>query len=428
MCYAIPAKVVEIKKNIAVLDYFGERRNVVLDLPDIHIDDYVFAQGGILVRKVDEKEALAVLDTWKDLFFELKEIDQQLARPLQSEKLSGNALAVLQKVNLKQALTKEDLLVLSALTDQKELSVLYEVANQVRQREHSNASCVHGIIEFSNYCRGDCFYCGIRRERAIERYRMTEAEILAVTKQAIDEYGFKAIVLQSGEDLYYDEDQLERLVKALRQLGILIFLSIGVRPVATYKKLYAAGARAALMRFETSNPAIFQQLRPNTTLDERLALIRELKKIGYVLATGFLIGLPNEQPEDLVNNILLTKELEPEMYSFGPLIPTQDTPLVHAPTTSVDQVLKTIAIARLASPDANILVTTALETLSPEGKRQALLAGANSMMINLTPMQYRPLYSIYDNRACNQQEVASNIQATVQLLRDLGRAPMDVGF
>ena len=428
MCYAIPAKVVEIKKNIAVLDYFGERRNVVLDLPDIHIDDYVFAQGGILVRKVDEKEALAVLDTWKDLFFELKEIDQQLAQSSHAEKLSGNALAVLQKINLKQTLTKEDLLILNALQNPQELSVLYDVANQVRQRVHGNASCVHGIIEFSNYCRGDCFYCGIRRERSIERYRMTEAEILATTKQAIDEYGFKAIVLQSGEDLYYDEDKLEHLVKALRQLGILIFLSIGVRPVATYKKLYAAGARAALMRFETSNPVIFNELRPNTTLDERLTLIRELKKIGYVLATGFLIGLPHEQPEDLVNNILLTQELAPEMYSFGPLIPTQDTPLVHAPTISVEQVLKTIAIARVASPDANILVTTALETLSLEAKRQALLAGANSMMINLTPRQYRPLYSIYDHRACNDQTVAANIQETIQLLRDLGRAPMDVGL
>jgi biotin synthase len=427
MCYAIPAKLVEINGMKGVVDYFGEKRNILLDMDDLKVGDYVYAQGGILVRKIPEEDALEILETWKDIFFELKKTDEALSK-IDQDKLPPNVLGVLQKINLRKSLTKDEMLALYKMQDAKELSVLYEIANNVRQRQHGNASCVHGIIEFSNYCAGNCYYCGIRYEKNIKRYRMDVAEIARVAKQAVDEYGFKAIVLQSGEDYWYDDAKLVEIVKTVRAMGVLVFVSIGLRSKETYKKLYEAGARAVLLRFETSNQDIFAKMRPGTTLEERIDLIKYLRSLGYIIATGFLLGLPGETEKDIVNNILLTKSLGPDMYSFGPLIPSVDTPLAEVSRVTKELVLKTTAVARFVDCNSNILVTSALETLDSTAVREALLAGANSMMINLTPMEYRELYSIYDNRSCNKQTVKNSIDNTVELLYELGRAPTDIGL
>ncbi len=426
MCYAIPAKLVSIDGQTGTIDYFGEKRKILLDLDDLKIGDYVYAQGGVLVRKIPEKDALEILEHWKNIFFELKKTDAALAK-IDQDKLSPNALAVLQKINLRKSLTKNEMLALLELQDPMELQVLYEIANNVRQREHGNASCVHGIIEFSNYCHNSCYYCGIRKESDLPRYRMSVEEIIAAAKEAVDVHGFKALVLQSGEDLWYDDDMLITIVKEVRKLGVLVFVSLGSRSKETYRKLYEAGARAALVRFETSNKDIFAKLRPGTDLDERIDLIKYLKEIGYVLATGFMIGLPGETNEDIANNILLTKYLAPDMYSFGPLMPASDTPLKNEPKVTKDLVLKTIAISRFVDSNSNILVTTALETLDKNAKKEALLAGANSLMINITPIKYRQLYTIYDNKADSEKEVAQSIKETVELLYELGRAPTDIG-
>lgn len=427
MCYAIPAKIIAIKGSIAVVDYFGETRQILLDLDDIKVGDYVYAQGGVLVRKIPEEEAQEILRVWQDVFFELKKTDAALAQ-IDQEKLSPNALAVLQKVNLRKSLTKEEMLALFELSAREELDVLYEIANNVRQREHGNSSCIHGIIEFSNYCGSNCFYCGIRKDRNITHYRMGEDEIVAVAKEAVDKYGFKALVLQSGEDFWYDDAALERIVRAVRALGVLVFVSLGFRSKETYRKLYAAGARAALMRFETANAELFRKYRPGFELEDRIDLIKYLKQIGYVLATGFIVGFPGETAEDIVNNILLTRYLAPDMYSFGPLIPTTDTPFANAPQISKDLVLKTTAISRFVDSNSNILVTTALETLDNQAKKQALLAGANSLMINITPAKYKALYSIYDNRAGISDNLEASIKENVALLHSLGRAPTDLGI
>lgn len=427
MCYAIPAKLVSINGQTGIIDYFGEKRKILLDLDDLSIGDYVYAQGGILVRKIPEKDALEILDHWKDIFFELKKTDATLAK-IDQNKLSPNALAVLQKINLRKSLTKEEMLALLELQDPQELQVLYEIANNVRQREHGNASCVHGIIEFSNYCHMNCHYCGIRSNHDLPRYRMSIEEIITTTKDAVTNHGFKALVLQSGQDLWYDDAKLIKIVKEVRKMGVLVFISLGSRSKETYHKLYEAGARAALMRFETSNKDIFAKLRPGTNLDERIELVKYLKKTGYILATGFMIGLPLETNEDIINNILLTKYLAPDMYSFGPFLPTKGTPLSDASKATKDLILKTIAISRFIDSSSNILVTTALETLDKTAKKEALLAGANSMMINITPTKYRRLYKIYDNKADLEKETSQNIQDTTRLLYELGRAPTDIGI
>lgn len=427
MCYAIPAKITKINGNKATIDYFGEKRQIFLDLDNLKIGDYVYAQGGVLVRKIAEAEALEILAVWKDIFFELKNTDAALAR-IDQDKLPTNVLAILQKINLRKTLKKTEMLSLFALQNHSELQILYEIANHVRQREHGNASCVHGILEFSNYCGNNCHYCGIRQEKSIQRYRMSVVDIIAAAKSAIDDYGFKAIVLQSGEDYWYDDEKLQTIVREIRKFGILIFLSLGSRSVATYKKLYDAGARAALVRFETSNVEIFEKLRPNSNLNDRIDLIKELKKIGYIIATGFMLGLPGETNEDIVNNILLTRYLMPDMYSFGPLIPTVGTPLENSAKVAKDLVLKTIALTRFVDSNSNILVTSALETLDCNARKEALLAGANSMMINVTPAKYKQLYSIYDNRVGIDEEIELSVKNTVALLYSLGRAPTDLGI
>ena len=300
-------------------------------------------------------------------------------------------------------------------------------ANNFRQKEHDNACCVHGIIEFSNHCQSDCHYCGIRKSSDIGRYRMGPDEIIESARHAVKELGFKALVLQSGEDFSYDDDLLEHIVKEIRKLGVLIFLSIGMRDKPTYERLYKAGARAVLLRFETSDPALFSRMRPGTRLEERLGLIRELGSMGYLVATGFLIGLPGETSQTIADNILLTRSLGADMYSFGPFIPAKGTPLEDYNIVDRDIALKTIAACRLADKRSKILVTSALETIDMNTKKQGLLAGANSIMVNVTPEKYRKLYTLYPNRAGSNASVEENIKETVELLYSIGRAPTDLG-
>lgn len=427
MCYAIPGKVIEVKKGIAVVDYFGEKRNVLCDFADVSPGEYVYAQGGVLINKIPENEALEILEVWKEKFFELKEIDRGMAN-VHTGNVSGNILGLLQKVSLNQELSRNEALELLKIGDKNELNLVMETANNVRQKDHDNACCVHGIIEFSNNCGSDCFYCGIRKSSRVKRYRMTPEEIIDVARYAAKELGFKALVLQSGDDLWYDDEKLIRIVKEVRKLDVLIFLSIGMRPKETYRKLYDAGARAALLRFETSNEKIFEEVRPWTNLQDRINLIKYLKSLGYVIATGFLIGLPGETDEDIINNIMLTKELGADMYSFGPFIPTEGTPLENARMPDDSKTLKTIALARFMDRQSKILVTTALETVNSDAKKLGLLAGGNSLMINVTPAKYRDLYRIYPNKAGNDMNVERNINDTIELLYALGRAPTDLGI
>lgn len=427
MCYAIPAKLVEIKdNNIGVVDYYGEHRNVFLDLDDVEVGDYIFAQGGVMVRKVPKEDALEILAAWEEIFFELKKKDEELTQIDEGE-MSANILEVLQKVNLKKTIDKNDARTLFRLDDPSELAVMCDVANHVRQRIHGNSCCVHGIIEFSNYCAQNCYYCGIRKDRSLERYRMTVDEIVAAAKNAVDNYGFNAVCLQSGEDFWYDDNKLVDIVREVRALGVLVFISIGSRSIQTYQKLYDAGARAVLLRFETSNKGIFSKLRPKTKLEDRIELIKAVKKIGYILSTGFIVGLPGETEEDIINNLFLTEELKPDMFSFGPLIPTVGTPLESVQITTADLMMKVIAIARFVAPNSNILVTTALETLGEKAKRDGLIAGANSLMIDVTPVEFQDKYQIYDSKTDIHRDTAKTIKDTIDLLTSLGRAPTDLG-
>lgn len=393
MCYAIPGKVVEINDKIVTVDYFEERKKARNDFyQDLTPGEYVYAQGGFVVQRIAEAEALNILQTWQELFAKLKEVDLRLSRSPKG---------------------------------------LYQIANATRQKYLGNSCCIHGIIEFSNHCRCNCLYCGIRRDNAkLPRYRMSIDEIVDSCRYAARELKFKALVLQSGEDLWYDDEKLTDIVeRVMRECPVLLILSIGERDIGLYRKLYAAGARGALVRFETSNPELYKECRPGHTLEERLSLIKELEGIGYLIFTGFLLGLPGQGGQDALKDIELTNSLNPEMVSFGPLIPHPDTPFKDVAMLTLESVLSTIARTRIICPQARILVTTALETLDKEkGAREGFLAGANSLMINLTPEKYRDSYQIYPRRAGTETGIKERIDNLLQLLTSIGRAPTDLGM
>ncbi len=392
MCYSIPGKVVEINDNIVVVDYFGEKKKARNEFYELFLGDYIYAQGGFVVQKIPPDEAKDILKIWREYFFKLQELDLRLTH---------------------------------------EPKTLYQIANSTRRKYLGNSCCVHGIIEFSNWCRNNCLYCGIRKDNTqVKRYRMSMEEIIEQVRYAVLELNFKALVLQSGEDLWYDENVLVPLVKKImEEVPILLILSIGEREIGLYEKLYQAGARAVLLRFETSNPSLYERYRPDHRLDDRLTLIRQLHNFGYLIFTGFLIGLPDQTEQDILNDIELTGSLNTEMFSFGPFIPHPDTPLKDTPKPTMEMVLTTIARTRIMYQESKILVTTALETLDKEnGAKSGLLSGGNSLMINLTPNKYRKLYEIYPKKADVDEDIKDVIQKNLNLLSSLGRAPTDLGL
>lgn len=432
MCYAIPGKIVEIDKKTVVVDYFGEKKKAYNELDGLLIGDYIYAQGGYAIQKIPPDEAKSILAVWKETFFELQEVDLKLSRlDLNQKSVSREFLRILDKAVEGKKLLKNELLVLIKEKNKPALELLFKTANFLRQKYHKNSCCVHGIIEISNNCGCNCDYCGIAKgNKNITRYRLTVDQILEAARQAIQEHGFKALVLQSGEDSGYSIEELAEVIRKIKNnWPALIFISFGEVGLDNLKILYDAGARGLLLRFETSNPKLYKQVTAGKDLSSRIAHLKKAYALGYLIITGGLIGLPGQSEEDLLNDILLTKELHAEMYSFGPFITHPQTPLAGYPSCAVETVLKVIAIARIIDAvNAKILVTTALETLNPDVRREALLSGANSVMLNVTPLEYRPLYNIYPARAHEKESIEVQINDTIGLLMSLGRSPTDLSI
>ncbi|NQU17857.1 MAG: [FeFe] hydrogenase H-cluster radical SAM maturase HydE [Candidatus Saganbacteria bacterium] len=431
MCYAIPGKVIEIKDKIARIEYFGEQKQAINEIDELCVGDYIYAQGGYVIKLIPKPEAESILATWKETFFDLQEVDLRLSKmDLEESGLDRKLTVILDKAAEGIQLKEQELLYLLNLKDPKELGLLYKFANFLRQKHLKNSCCVHGIIEFSNYCSQGCAYCGIStHNKDINRYRMTKEEIYQAADIAINKYGFQALVLQSGEDSHYLVDDLCEIVSTIKKRWpCLIFASFGEVGLDGIGKLYKAGARGLLMRFESSNPEVYSKLHPGRDIKSRLAHLEAAYKLGYLIITGGLVGLPGQTNEDLLNDILLTRRLKTEMYTFGPFLPHPMTPLADTPPPLTKDILKVLAVARLADPvNAKILVTTGFETLDPKARELGLMAGANSVMLNVTPEKFSKNYTIYPNRAHSSENIQSQIETTLTLLRSIGRAPTDLG-
>ncbi|MBC7217360.1 MAG: [FeFe] hydrogenase H-cluster radical SAM maturase HydE [Candidatus Caldatribacterium sp.] len=431
MCYAIPGQVVALDGRVATIEYFGERKRAYNEMPFLRVGDFVYAQGGFVIKVIPPEEAQEVLATWKETFFELQELDLRLSRlAVEGNGVARNVLRILDKALEERPLSREELLTLLRLKNPREREYLYKVANFLRRKNLGNGACVHGILEISSFCRRNCAYCGLSlHNRGLSRYRMTEEEILAASFEAVEVYGFQALVLQSGEDPGLSVEKLARIVREIRKRhAVLIFVSFGEVGLEGLEELYEAGARGLLLRFETGNPSLYAKLHPGYTLATRLAHLEKALELGYLVATGGLIGLPGQTLEGILEDILLAKSLGAEMYSFGPFIPHPGTPLSSFSPPPPFWVLNALAVARIVDPErAKILVTTAFETLDPQAARLGLLAGANSLMLNVTPLAFRPKYDLYPQRAHVQETMEEQIAATLSLLRSLGRAPTDLG-
>jgi len=323
-------------------------------------------------------------------------------------------------------MTDNELLHFIETNDKAESEELFQKARSIREEHYSNDVYFRGLIEFTNYCKNDCFYCGIRASnKKVERYRLTTAQILECCRLG-DSLGYKTYVLQGGEDPFYTDDKVVEIVKAIRAEfpDHAITLSVGERSRESYQKFFDAGVNRYLLRHETANTGHYQKMHPpRMSLDERKQCLFELKKIGFQVGAGFMVGTPYQTSENLLEDIRFLEKLQPDMVGIGPFIPQADTPFAEFPRGSFEQTLRMVALARLSLPRALIPATTALGTVSPQGREKGLMAGANVVMPNLSPQPVRKLYALYDNKICTGDEAAECRRCMEGRIRLFGFTP-----
>jgi biotin synthase len=292
---------------------------------------------------------------------------------------------------------------------------LFSAANKVRKEQVGDEIFLRGIIEFSNHCERNCLYCGLRKGNAnLSRYRMSEDEIIATTEQ-IKNTGVPTVVLQSGEDSFYSQDIICRLIDRIRkETDLIITLSIGERALNDYKAFQQAGANRYLLKHETASLELYRYLRPGCEWEYRLQCLRRLKELGFETGTGNMVGLPGQTPEILADDLLVMKLLDADMLGIGPFIAHPDTPLAGIGNDDLELTLRVLALVRLITRNTNIPATTALATLHPQGRLLALQAGANVVMPDFTPEIYKTRYDIYPGRT----DVGPAVEIIIRLEKD----------
>lgn len=294
-------------------------------------------------------------------------------------------------------------------TDKEIAEYGFELARKRQKETFGNEVYTRGLIEISNYCKNDCIYCGIRRSNQnAERYRLSEEEILSCCESGYA-LGFRTFVLQGGEDGYYTDVLLEDLLHKIKAAypDCAITLSLGERSRESYERLYAAGADRYLLRHETANEAHYGKLHPaEMSLKSRKQCLYTLKKIGYQVGCGIMVGSPYQTVDNLVEDLTFMKALNPHMVGIGPFIPQKDTPFGEMEQGSLEMTLFLLAIIRLMLPKVLLPATTALGTIHSRGRELGILAGGNVVMPNLSPVKVRKKYALYDNKICTGEEAA----------------------
>ncbi len=277
---------------------------------------------------------------------------------------------------------------------------LYRQADRVRHDAIGDEVHLRGLIEFSNFCRNDCMYCGIRRSnRHVQRYRMTDEELVETASRAVA-LGFQTIVLQSGEDMHFDQARLCRIIEQIKRHDVALTLSVGERDYADYKAFRDAGADRYLLRIETTDTDLYHRLNPGMSWQRRHECLLMIRELGYELGSGIMVGQPGQTIASIADDLLYLKDIVLDMAGTGPFIPHPDTPLAEESGGTLELALRTMAVMRLLMPDINIPATTAMESLHPQGRIMALQAGANVVMPNVTEGEYRRLYELYPGKIC----------------------------
>jgi len=298
-------------------------------------------------------------------------------------------------------LNRDEVVFLLSLEDERDVARLIAAADQVRKQNCGDEVHIRGLVEFSNICKNDCLYCGLRRSnRSVNRYRMTPDEIVDTAKKLAGR-GLGTVVLQSGEDYSFTKEIVADIVRRIKSAAdIAVTLCLGERPFEDYALWKEAGADRYLLRHETSNPELFRKIHPDSTLEKRLSCLKELRRLGYQIGAGCMVGIPGQTIEDLAGDIMLLKELDVDMAGIGPFIPHPDTPLGDAEQGSLEMTIKMVALARIVTRNAHLPATTATGSVDEYGREKALQAGANVVMPNHTPLAYRVNYEIYPNKRC----------------------------
>lgn len=324
-----------------------------------------------------------------------------------------------------EELTEDDIVALLDAGPQEQ-QTLFAIADKVRKHFMGDAVHLRGIIEFSNYCVRNCLYCGLRRDnRRLPRYRMSIDEVLKVAAKAAAA-GYRTIVLQSGDDFHYRADDIARMVDGIkRTAAVAVTLSVGERSRKEYAVMRQAGADRFLLKHETADPDLYRRLHPSMTLEGRLECLAHLRDLGFQVGSGNIIGLPGQTVRTLAKDIALLRALDVEMAGIGPFIPHPDTPLASCPPGDLAMSLKALAVARLALPLAHLPATTALATLHPDARRMGLSCGANVIMPNVTPLEFRRLYEIYPGSIALRAPEDGGIAEIRTMLSSLGRAVSD---
>jgi len=303
---------------------------------------------------------------------------------------------------------------------------LFAAAVEQRRKYYGNRVFLRGLIEFSNYCKNNCFYCGIRggNKKAV-RYRLSQDEIMKCCANGY-QLGFRTFVLQSGEDPYYTDDKMCGIISMIKEKypDCAVTLSLGEKSEESYRRYFKAGADRYLLRHETADDEHYSRLHPSEmSLENRKKCLYTLKEIGFQVGAGFMVETPYQTFENLASDLIFLRELKPHMIGIGPFIPHRDTIFADWKTPSADLTLIMIALVRLMLPDSLMPSTTALGTVDPKGREKGLMAGANVVMPNLSPVEHRKDYAIYDNKICTGEEAAECLGCLTSRIRSVGFEP-----
>lgn len=330
---------------------------------------------------------------------------------------------IIDQIKKKQTIHREQLQALLETTDEQAISYLRDTARKVADDIYGKQVFIRGLIEFTNYCKNDCIYCGIRRSNLnAQRYRLTEEEILSCCANGY-ELGFRTFVLQGGEDPYFSDERICDIVAKIKQdyPDCAVTLSIGEKDKASYQAFYDAGADRYLLRHETADEAHYQSLHPaEMSFQHRIQCLYDLKEIGYQVGCGFMVGSPGQTVDTLYEDLMFIKKLQPHMVGIGPFIPQKDTPFGQEPAGTMEQTLRLLSIIRLIHPHVLLPSTTALGTIHPLGREKGIQAGANVVMPNLSPVAVREKYKLYDNKICTGDEAAECRHCMARRMESVG--------
>lgn len=333
-------------------------------------------------------------------------------------------MKIAEKLIRTHVLAKEEALELLAHVGETDMTVrLIQEAARLRQCHYGNKVFIRGLIEFTNYCKNNCYYCGIRRGNGkVKRYRLAEDEILECCDNGY-KLGFRTFVLQGGEDPFYTDDRMTALIKKIKERypDCALTLSVGEKSRAAYEQFRKAGADRYLLRHETADEKHYGILHPEEmSLAARKECLFELKELGYQVGAGFMVGSPGQTLECLAEDLVFLQKLEPQMVGIGPFVPHHETRFAGEPAGSVELTLFLLSVIRILLPKVLLPATTALGTMDSDGREKGLAAGANVIMPNLSPMKNRKQYDLYDNKISTGEEAAECLDSLKRRVESAG--------